>query len=127
VRAADHAHNLAQLARLLGRAWEGSVEELRGRTAWRCVAEDRLPLIGEVPDVGPDRLTVEQARFVPRRQGLFVFTALGSRGITWSALGGQVLAAAIAGAPSPLPANLLDAVDPARFVTRAARRASAPN
>ena len=127
VRAADHAHNLAQLARLLGRAWEGSVGELRGRTAWRCVAEDRLPLIGEVPDVGPDRLTVEQARFVPRRQGLFVFTALGSRGITWSALGGQVLAAAIAGAPSPLPANLLDAVDPARFVTRAARRASAPN
>jgi tRNA 5-methylaminomethyl-2-thiouridine biosynthesis bifunctional protein len=127
VRAADHAHNLAQLARLLGRAWEGSPAALRGRTAWRCVAEDRLPLIGQVPDVSPDRLTVEQARFVPRRQGLFVFTALGSRGITWSALGGQVLAAAIAGAPSPLPANLLDAVDPARFITRAARRASASN
>ena len=125
VRAADHAHNLAQLARLLGHAWEGRPEALHGRTAWRCVAADRLPLIGEVPDFGTDLPTVEQARFVPRRQGLFVFTALGSRGITWSAIGGQVVAAAIAGAPSPLPASLLDAVDPARFITRAARRASA--
>jgi len=125
VRAADHAHNLAQLARLLGHAWGGDLKRLEGRTAWRCVAEDRLPLIGEVPDFGTDLPTVEQARFVPRRPGLFIFTALGSRGITWSALGGQVLAAAIAGAPSPLPASLLDAVDPARFVTRAARRASA--
>lgn len=123
VRMADHTHNLAQLARLLGHHWDGDPETLHGRTAWRCVAEDRLPLIGEVPDFGTALPTVEQARFVPRRQGLFVFTALGSRGITWSALGGQVLAAAIAGAPSPLPASLLDAVDPARFVTRAARRA----
>ena len=123
VRLADHAHNLAQLERVLGTTWTAGTDTLQGRTAWRCVAEDRLPLIGEVPDFGSTLPTVEQARFVPRRQGLFVFTALGSRGITWSSLGGQVLAAAIAGAPSPLPASLLDAVDPARFVTRAARRA----
>jgi tRNA 5-methylaminomethyl-2-thiouridine biosynthesis bifunctional protein len=56
---------------------------------------------------------------------LFVFTALGSRGITWSALGAQVLAAAVTGAPSPLEASLLDSIDPARFVSRSARRAAA--
>jgi tRNA 5-methylaminomethyl-2-thiouridine biosynthesis bifunctional protein len=33
------------------------------------------------------------------------------------------LAAAIAGAPMPLEADLLDAVDPARFASRAFRRA----
>jgi tRNA 5-methylaminomethyl-2-thiouridine biosynthesis bifunctional protein len=57
--------------------------------------------------------------------GLFVFTALGSRGITWSALGGQVVAAAISGAPAPLEASLLDAIAPARFITRQVRRSSA--
>lgn len=137
LRGEDHAHNLAQLARLLGHAVPLPHDALGGRTAWRCVSDDRLPLIGEVPDVGlaTDRGTPssghagerqEQVRFVPRRQGLFVFTGLGSRGITWSTLGGEVLAAAIAGAPSPLPSSLLDAVDPARFFTRAARRAAAP-
>jgi tRNA 5-methylaminomethyl-2-thiouridine biosynthesis bifunctional protein len=144
LRDEDHAHNLAQLARLLGHAVPLAPEALDGRTAWRCVSDDRLPLIGEVPDVGMGRDEAaptrghpgesrrhpgesrDQVRFVPRRQGLFVFTGLGSRGITWSTLGGEVLAAAIAGAPSPLPASLLDAVDPARFFTRAARRAGAP-
>jgi tRNA 5-methylaminomethyl-2-thiouridine biosynthesis bifunctional protein len=130
LRDEDHAHNLAQLVRLLGHAVPLAPAALGGRTAWRCVSDDRLPLIGEVPDVGmgTDEAapTRDQVRFVPRRQGLFVFTGLGSRGITWSTLGGEVLAAAIAGAPSPLPASLLDAVDPARFFTRAARRAGAP-
>ncbi|ARN21380.1 FAD-dependent 5-carboxymethylaminomethyl-2-thiouridine(34) oxidoreductase MnmC [Piscinibacter gummiphilus] len=130
LRDEDHAHNLAQLARLLGHGVPLAPGALDGRTAWRCVSDDRLPLIGEVPDVamgaGDAAPTLDQVRFVPRRQGLFVFTGLGSRGITWSTLGGEVLAAAIAGAPSPLPSSLLDAVDPARFFTRAARRAAAP-
>jgi tRNA 5-methylaminomethyl-2-thiouridine biosynthesis bifunctional protein len=137
LRDEDHAHNLTQLARLLGHEVPLTPGALDGRTAWRCVSDDRLPLIGEVPDVGmatdegspsprhPGE-SRDQVRFVPRRQGLFVFTGLGSRGITWSTLGGEVLAAAIAGAPSPLPSSLLDAVDPARFFTRAARRAAAP-
>jgi tRNA 5-methylaminomethyl-2-thiouridine biosynthesis bifunctional protein len=130
LRDEDHLHNLAHLARLLGRPVTLPPATLGGRTAWRCVSDDRLPLIGEVPEPGmagdDTPRTREQLRFVPRRQGLFVFTGLGSRGITWSTLGGEVLAAAIAGAPSPLPSSLLDAVDPARFFTRAARRAGNP-
>jgi len=61
---------------------------------------------------------------VPRVPGLFVFTALGSRGITWSALGARLLASLITGAPAPLEASLIDAVDPARFVSRRSRRAT---
>ena len=123
VRDGDHAANLAQLARLTDQNVEMiNGTDIEGRTAWRWSAVDRLPLIGAVPDPASTAERLDQPRFVPRLPGLFVFTALGSRGITWSALGARVLAASITGAPMPMEASLLDAVDPARFVSRAARR-----
>ncbi|MCB2020188.1 MAG: hypothetical protein KDG44_05245, partial [Burkholderiaceae bacterium] len=61
-------------------------------------------------------------RFVPRAAGLYVFAGLASRGITWAALGARTLASQISGAPCPLEASLLDAVDAARFASRRARR-----
>lgn len=129
VRETDHRHNLRQLARLSGWTRDPDAplpETLQGRTGWRWVAEDRLPMIGAVADVArhPDaRHTPERPRFVHREPGLFVFTALGSRGITWSALGAQVLASWVTGSPAPVEAHLLDAIDPARFMCRAARHA----
>ena len=126
VREDDHAHNLLQLARLTG--WDASTLPLptRGRTAWRCVAEDRLPLVGAVPDLAAEPSPAwDQPRKVPRSAGLYLCTALGSRGITWSALCARVLASAIVGAPAPMEASLLDAVDPARFVSRGVRRTAA--
>ena len=65
---------------------------------------------------------LDQPRFVPRRRGLYLLTGLGSRGITWSPLAARTLAAWIAGSPLPLEASLLDAVDAARFASRAARQ-----
>ena len=133
VRAADHRFNLEQLERLAGRALALETGALEGRTAWRWSSRDRLPVIGAVPAMAcielgqatpaaPTRPT-DQPRFVTRVPGLYVFMALGSRGITWSALGGRVAASVITGAPAPLGASLLDAIDPARFITRALRRA----
>ena len=125
LRASDHQHNLAHLARLTGSAPSIDLAALSGRVGWRCVADDRLPLIGAVPDLEATRqpaLRLDQPRFVPRAPGLFVFTALASRGIAWSALGAQTLASLITGAPCPLEASLLDAVDAGRFVSRTARR-----
>jgi tRNA 5-methylaminomethyl-2-thiouridine biosynthesis bifunctional protein len=123
----DHRHNLDRLARLTGSRPQAAVESgLGGRVGWRCASDDRLPLIGGVPDralTGRPGLRLDQPRFVPRAAGLFIFSALGSRGITWAALGAQTLAAAVSGAPCPLEASLLDAVDAGRFVSRAARRA----
>lgn len=126
VREADHLHNLEQLARLTGHPVLPPPLALRGRVGWRAVTEDRLPLVGPVPDdeaaqASPQRLT--QPRHVPRRQGLYLCTGLGSRGITWSALCGEVLAAWIDGSPLPVEADLRDALDPARFISRAVRRA----
>ena len=131
VRASDHRENAERLAQLSA-SFE-AVQRLPlggfdGRTAWRCVCSDRLPLLGAVPDAwagGDPCGTWDQPRFVPRRPGLFMFTGLGSRGITWSPLGAEVLASIMAGTPTPLEASLLDAIDPARFLSRANRRKAA--
>jgi tRNA 5-methylaminomethyl-2-thiouridine biosynthesis bifunctional protein len=131
VRDQDHQANLATLARLVGRAVRLPIESLNGRVGWRCTSSDRLPLIGPVPqstneDFETDgRTRRDQARFVPRQPGLYLFTGLGSRGITWAALGARVLAACVTGAPIPLESSLIDAVDPARFGVRERRRADA--
>ena len=144
LRHADHLQHLAGLRRLTG--WAGTVDlaTLGGRVGWRLQADDRLPLIGPVPaashhttadpaaaaaaaaDVKAPPLRLDQARFAPRTAGLYVFTALGSRGITQAALGGEVLACWLTGAPMPLAASLLDALDPARFAARAARLNTRP-
>jgi len=130
LRADEHAQHLATLRRLTG--WAGSVDPSRldGRVGWRLQSGDRLPLLGPIPVPAPDAALasarprrLDQPRLVPRQPGLYVFTALGSRGISQAALGGEVLAAWLTGAPVPLPASLLDALDPARFVARAVRRA----
>ncbi len=129
VRSADHLQNLTRLEALVGSTLDIDAAGLSGRTAWRCTAPDRLPLIGPVPalDVLRGERPVDprwaQPRHVPREPGLFVFTALGARGITLSELGARTLAASIAGGVVPLESGLVDAVDPARFVSRAVRLA----
>ena len=127
LRAEDQHHNLAQLARLTGSLPTGQMA-LAGRVGWRCVTPDRLPVIGAAPDMkaiaAEPTLRLDQARFVPRRSGLYVHTALASRGITWALLGARTLASIVAAAPCPLDASLLDAVDAGRFAAREARRRS---
>lgn len=125
LRDVDHRQNLRTLARLTGRMPELPLEHLGGRVSWRCRSVDRLPIVGAVP-VGVAQLPagrrVVHARDVARQPGLFVLTALGARGITYAPLCAQVLAAWVTGAPQPLQASLLNAIDAARFVARAARR-----
>jgi tRNA 5-methylaminomethyl-2-thiouridine biosynthesis bifunctional protein len=128
VRASDHVGNLQALLRLCGLGSSVLASALQGRVGWRCASGDRLPLIGAVPASQAGAATetrTDQARFVPREAGLYVFIGLGSRGITWSALGARLLACTICGSPAPLPTGLIDAVDPARFRMRRARRAAA--
>ena len=125
-REEDHRHNLSQAQRLSGdAAWSSlPAASLQGRVGWRWVTDDRLPVIGAVPL--PRRMLegtrLDQPRFVARQPGLFAFTGLASRGITWCSLGAQLLASWVTGSPAPLEASLIDAVDVARFASRDARR-----
>ncbi|HYN60023.1 MAG TPA: FAD-dependent 5-carboxymethylaminomethyl-2-thiouridine(34) oxidoreductase MnmC [Rubrivivax sp.] len=126
-RPADHAANLQRLRLLSPQSLPAGDSQdatcLHGRVGWRCVAADRLPMVGAVPDEAAwAQAPSDRLREAPRKAGLYLLSGLASRGISWATLGGQLLAAQISGAPLPLEASLVDAVDPARFALRAARR-----
>ncbi len=145
VRDADHVHNLIQAQRL--GVWgpphkgpsadEPLPEGIQGRVGWRATTPDRLPLVGALPlplsalQALTKPVRLEQPRLIPRRRdhqgGLFILSGLGSRGITWSVLAGRLLAHWVTGSPCPLEADLRDAMDPARWLSRSAPRPRKPD
>ncbi|HUF82810.1 MAG TPA: bifunctional tRNA (5-methylaminomethyl-2-thiouridine)(34)-methyltransferase MnmD/FAD-dependent 5-carboxymethylaminomethyl-2-thiouridine(34) oxidoreductase MnmC [Burkholderiales bacterium] len=123
-RAEGHAANLARLEQLLPDIGvRRHAAALDGAVGFRCVAADRLPLIGALPDSGATacRTAVHSGQQV-RIPGMYGACAYASRGLTWAALGGEVIASLIEGEPLPLESDLADAIDPARFLIRRARR-----
>lgn len=118
LRADDQADNLARYGRLAGLAL-APAGPLAGRVGWRLIAPDRLPLIGGLAAPGN---AADQLRLQPRLPGLLLCTGFASRGISWAALAGQLVAAQALGLPCPVEADLLDAVDPLRLALRQRRR-----
>lgn len=125
IREADHRHNLERLGRLSGLSW--SLDAVRGgRTGWRATTQDRLPLIGPLPDADPTRLAPlprlrQRARRWSDHDGLHLLTGLGSRGLTSAWLAGELLASWVTGSPCPVEGDLRDALDPARLLERTGR------
>ena len=107
------------LARLLTDCPDGVIPRFGTRSSVRYATRDHLPVAGPVP-VAVSSGTAVDARLpkIARLPGLFVLTGYGSRGLVWSALLAQLVAAQIDGEPDPLEAALVDAVDPARFWRR---------
>jgi tRNA 5-methylaminomethyl-2-thiouridine biosynthesis bifunctional protein len=101
-RAESDAGNLERLERILGA--QPHVKAMGHRVAFRSVAPDRLPIVGKLAD------------------GVYGAFAYGSRGLIWAALGAELIAAEVEGEPLPLEGKLADALHPARFARRAARR-----
>jgi len=100
-----------------------------GRAAVRCVTGDRMPFVGQLPDSAAAIAKATAFRGahladLPRMPGLFGVFGLGSRGILWSALAAECIANLIEGEPTPIESDLLDAMDPARFLLRQLRRQS---
>ena len=126
-RASSHEGNLERLNRILpGAADDIDPMTLDGRVGFRAVSPDRLPLIGALADEGADPPTNPQLATLARQPGLYCAFAYGSRGLLWAGLGAEMLASLIDGEPLPLEGRLADAIDPARFLLRGLRRASAP-
>jgi tRNA 5-methylaminomethyl-2-thiouridine biosynthesis bifunctional protein len=138
---ADHERNALSLqamvpeaaAQLRAAAAQGT---LLGWAQVRCASLDRLPLVGAVPDVTALHSRMEQAgsrrgrvalEDTPRWPGLFMLGALGSRGLTLSHWCAQLLAAKIEGGTMETVApDLVQALDPARFAWRQARKQPTP-
>jgi tRNA 5-methylaminomethyl-2-thiouridine biosynthesis bifunctional protein len=126
-RASGHAGNLERLELLLpGTTARLDPARLDGTVGFRCVTPDRMPLIGRLPDAKALASTAARsgkwAQALPRLEGLYGAFGYASRGLTWAALGGELIASMIEGEPLPLEGDLCDAVDPARFALRRARR-----
>jgi tRNA 5-methylaminomethyl-2-thiouridine biosynthesis bifunctional protein len=105
--------------------------QLLGWAEVRCASLDRLPLAGAVPHTHAlwqrqegrkDRHSRSSLADVPRVPGLFMLSALGSRGITLAHWCAQVVASRIDASPLAFDADLLAAIDPARFAWKQARR-----
>jgi tRNA 5-methylaminomethyl-2-thiouridine biosynthesis bifunctional protein len=98
-----------------------------GPTGTRLSTRDHLPLAGPVPD--PDAIAAARARLrrddrlpLPVLPGLHVAGAFGGRGLLWSVLVAELLAARLDAEPSPLERGLAAALDPGRFLRRSLRR-----
>ena len=121
-RLADHRDNLAQLELTLpGFAAAIDPGQLAGRVGFRPLSPDRLPIVGPVP-AGVAAGVNSRLHSLPRLPGLWCAQGYGTRGITWSALMADLLVSRIEGDPLPLERDLVDALDPGRFLVRGARR-----
>ena len=109
--------NLGRLPGLLEGA-DLELGALSGRVGFRTLTADRLPVVGAVPVFGREPGPASTLENVVRVPGLYALLGLGSRGIVWSAFAGDTLASLIEGEAPPLPLDLLDAIDPARFLLR---------
>jgi tRNA 5-methylaminomethyl-2-thiouridine biosynthesis bifunctional protein len=123
-----HAANLRRAERLLpGIAGDVAMAPLQGESGVRCVARDRMPMVGPVVDMARTReiaqtLSGAHASDLPRLPGLFCAIAFASRGLAWTALAAECLASQVDAEPLPLEARLADAIDPGRFAVYHARR-----
>ncbi|CAB3778853.1 FAD-dependent 5-carboxymethylaminomethyl-2-thiouridine(34) oxidoreductase MnmC [Pararobbsia alpina] len=100
---------------------------MAGRVAFRCVTSDRMPMIGQLADEETarqqaGRLSGAWPLDLPRKGGLYGAYGYGSRGLTWAALGAEIIASQILGEPLPVTRDIADGFDPARFLQRALRQ-----
>lgn len=121
-RESDQKANLARLARLLQLPPEFRVNALEARVSFRAATPDRMPFAGQAMDASMDIRPETPLERLPRKAGLFVLSGLGARGLVWGPFLAEALAARLDGEPWHLPRDLWQAVDPARFLLREARR-----
>jgi tRNA 5-methylaminomethyl-2-thiouridine biosynthesis bifunctional protein len=124
-RVADHADNLARLRLTLPDFAAGlDPATLAGRVGFRPMSPDRLPIVGAVPDLAAATPNT-RLHNLPRQPGLWCVQGFGARGIVWSALMADLLVSQLEGEPLPLERDLVDALDPGRFLLKAARQTAA--
>lgn len=123
LRQSSHEKNLQRLAQVLPQA-EVASEGLAGRVGFRCVSQDRLPLVGALPDPAAP-IAGSRLRDVPRLPGAYSLLAYGSRGLVWSPFAAELLASMLEGEPLPVSRELAAALDPARFALKAHRHGAA--
>lgn len=103
----DHAFNLNRLSELFpdtAKALEPVFSKnVRGWVGVRCTLHDRLPMVGSVAEAPA---------------GLWINSAMGSRGLTLGLLCSEVLVAQMTGHPAPVDDHLVRAISSHRFAKK---------
>ena len=131
VRAEDHLTNINHLRKDMPALADTftTLDEykLNGRVAFRCTTPDYLPLVGPVPhvekflaDFAPLRKNAKANITLPGSYylGLFINVGHGSRGLAYTPLSAELLAAQITGEILPISRELAQALNPGRFLIR---------
>ncbi len=121
LRPASQQENLQRAREILGDDRVPADPPLAGRVGFRCMAPDRLPLVGALPDAqAPGR--PERLRDIVRYPNLHALLGYASRGLIWAPLAAELLVCQLEDAPLPLETTLAAALDPARFELKARRK-----
>lgn len=125
LRETDHQENLARLEFILpGYTRDLTASGLAGRVGFRPASPDRLPIVGAVPSGHPvERDT--PLREIPRHPGLYAVSGFGARGLVWASIVAEMLASQLDGDVVPLERELVDAIDPARYLLHRSGRTPA--
>lgn len=128
LRQSDHQTNLDNLREHLPNfSVDADASQLSGRVAFRCSLPDYLPAVGALPFV--DKLVEDFAALRKNARagitasgsywhGLYINIGHGARGLAYTPLCAELLAALISNEPIPVPRELANALNPARFVIR---------
>ncbi len=132
----DHEKNLAmqrecapELYRALGGEEQANI--LGGRASFRCTTPDYMPAVGAIVnqkdflnEFAMLRKNIKHPFTRPPQylNGLYINAGHGSRGLITAPLSGELLAAQMNDECSPVASDLLDHLNPTRFLVRAMSR-----
>lgn len=127
----DHESNLEKLGKVLPEIHADLASEsnnLQGRTAFRCSTPDYMPIVGPAPvqdqfietfaQLRKDRKWRFENAEAEHHPNLYVNTGHGSKGLITCPISAELLASMICDEPLPLPKNVIDAINPARFIIK---------
>lgn len=126
-RMADMAPTLTESLGLVPGMKTLAKKPLSGHVGFRASTPDYLPLIGPVPDLDQfvsDYASLRKDARLPQNKegaylpGLYVTSGHGSKGLTTCPIAGEILAGYLNGESMPLAKNLINAVNPSRFIIR---------
>jgi tRNA 5-methylaminomethyl-2-thiouridine biosynthesis bifunctional protein len=127
----DHQENLSNLADIapeLAVTISQQQDKLTGRTAFRCSTPDYMPIVGPAPLYKNYLETFAQLRKDRKWDfgdaepahypNLYVSTGHGSKGLITCPISAELIASMICNEPLPLPKDLIDMINPCRFIIK---------
>ncbi|SJZ50624.1 tRNA 5-methylaminomethyl-2-thiouridine biosynthesis bifunctional protein [Oceanospirillum multiglobuliferum] len=133
LRMSDQVDNLAMIKDAMPAFYQAledsqtDITSLNGKVGFRCASPDYLPLVGPLPiydqfieSYGALR---QDAKAMPDtapsyHQGLYLNIGHGSRGLASAPLAAEMICSYITGQPQPLERELLNALQPSRFIIK---------